>query len=171
MNPNEGVPSYEEVPMFRFLLPLALLLIQPVYASAQRASPAPSKAEAKAEAEVRETIRKYDEALRKADAAAVEKFWAEEYVFINPRGERLTRADRLANVRTGQTAFDSLGHVPQDEQIRVYGDIAVYTTLLSIRAQYGGQGQQGAFQGLVVWVRRDGRWQQIASQLTPVVAR
>ena len=153
--------------MLRSLFVLALLLIQAPLAFAEKAAPAAPKAEA----EVREAIRKYDEALRKADAAAVEKFWAEEYVFINSRGERLTRADRLANLRTGQTAFDSLGHVPQDEEIKIYGkDIAVYTTLLSIRGQYSGQGAQGTFRGLVVWVRRDGRWQQIASQQTPVVA-
>jgi len=85
--------------------------------------------------------------------------------------QRLTKADRLANVRTGQTALDSLAHAPQEEKIQVYGDVAVYTTLLTIRGRYSGQGQQGAYRGLVVWIRRDGRWQQIASQLTPVLSR
>jgi ketosteroid isomerase-like protein len=152
--------------MLRSLLLLALLLIQAPHVFAQKATP-PSTPEA----EVREAIRKYDDALRRADVAAVERFWAEEYTFINPRGERLTRADRIANVRSGQTAFDSLGHVPQDEEIKVYGNVAVYTTLLSIQGRYSGQGQQGAYHGLVVWVRRDGRWQQVASQLTPVLGR
>ena len=150
----------------RSLLLLTLLLIHPPGASAQKAA-APSKAEA----EVRETIRQYDAALRRADAAAVERYWADEYIFINPRGDRLTKADRLANVRTGQTALDSLAHAPQEEKIQVYGDVAVYTTLLTIRGRYSGQGQQGAYRGLVVWIRRDGRWQQIASQLTPVLSR
>jgi ketosteroid isomerase-like protein len=121
--------------------------------------------------EVSETIRKYDDALRRADVAAVERFWATEYTFINPRGERLTRADRIANVRSGQTALDSLVHVPQEEHIKVYGDVAVYTTLLSIKGRYSGQAEKGAYRGLVVWVRRDGRWQQVASQLSPVLGR
>ena len=139
-------------------------------------SPAPARAEgstaaaASAEAEVRQAIRDYDEALRRADAAAVERFWATEYTFVNPRGERLSRADRVANLRTGRTALDSVAHVPQDERIQIYGDIALYTTLLKISGRYSGEAEQGQFRAQVVWVRRDGRWQQLATQMTPVAA-
>jgi ketosteroid isomerase-like protein len=151
----------------RLLLSLpALALLSPAPAPAQEAA----AATATAEAEVRQAVRDYDEALRRADAAAVEKFWAPEYTFVNPRGERLTRADRAANLRTGRTAFDSLSHVPQDERIQVYGDMAVYTTLLTLSGRYSGEAEQGQFRALVVWIRRDGRWQQIATQMTPVVA-
>ena len=44
-------------------------------------------ATASAEAEVRQAVRDYDQALRQANVAAVEKFWASEYTFINPRGD------------------------------------------------------------------------------------
>jgi ketosteroid isomerase-like protein len=46
--------------------------------------------------EVRAAIRQYDAALRRSDVAALERFWAQEYSLVNPRGERLTREDRLA---------------------------------------------------------------------------
>src|SRR5215218_9347279 len=78
-------------------------------------------------AEVREAVRQYDDALRRANTAAVGRFFAVEYVFVNARGDRLTRADRLANLRTGRTAFDALAHVPQEDHIRRYGDVVVYT--------------------------------------------
>jgi len=121
--------------------------------------------------EVRAAIRHYDEALRRAETATLEQFWAAEYTFVNPRGERLTRADRLANVRTGRTAFDSLAPVPQEERIRTYGGkdaVAVHTTLLTIGGRYSGRAEQGQFRAMAIWVRRDGRWQQVASQLTSV---
>ena len=76
----------------------------------------------------------------------------------------------MANLRTGRTALDSLAHAPQDERIQVYGDIALYTTLLALSGRYSGEAKEGQFRALVVWVRRDGRWQQLASQMTPVVA-
>jgi ketosteroid isomerase-like protein len=120
---------------------------------------------------VRQAIRDYDAALGRADAAAIEKFWATEYTFVNPRGERLTRADRVANLRTGRTALDSLAHVPQHDLIHVYGDIALYTTLMTINGRYSGKAEQGQFSALSVWIHRDGRWQQLATQMTPVVAR
>ena len=145
---------------------LAQLMLSPAPASAEE----PTAAAAAAEAEVRQAIRDYDEALRRADVAAVEKVWASEYTFVNPRGERLTRADRVANLRTERTALDSLAHVPKDERIQVYVDMAVYTTLLTLSGRYSGEAEQGQFRALVVWVHRDGRWQQLASHMTPVVA-
>ena len=145
---------------------LAPLMLLPPPAPAEE----PTAAAASAEAEVRQAIRDYDEALRRADAAAVERFWATEYTFVNPRGERLTRADRVANVRTGRTALDSLAHVPEDERIQVYGDIALYSTLLTLSGRYSGEAEKGQFRALAVWVRRDGRWQQLATQMTPIVA-
>ena len=119
---------------------------------------------------MRKAIRDYDEALRKADAAAVEKIWATEYMFINPQGKRLTRADRVANLSTGRTALNSLAHVPQDEQIHVYGDIALYSTLLTLSGRYSGEAEKGQFRALAVWIHRDGRWQLLSTQMTPVVA-
>ena len=122
-------------------------------------------------AQLRDDVRRYDDALRRADSAAVEKFWATEYIFINPRGERVTRAGRLANLRTGRTAFDSLAHAPEQEQIELYGDMAVYTTLLAIRGRYSGSQHEGRYRASVVWVHRDGRWQQVLSQMTPVLTQ
>ena len=90
------------------LLPLSLLLTLPLSLPAQD-----STRDAKAVAEVRATIRRYDDALRRADAKAAGQFWAAEYIFVNPRGERLTREDRLANLRSSETSFDSLAHAPQ----------------------------------------------------------
>ena len=118
---------------------LAPLVLLPAPASAAE----PTAAAPSAEAEVRQAIRDYDDALRRADAAAVEKFWATEYTFVNPRGERLTRADRVANLRTGRTALDSLAHVPQDERIQVYGDIALYSTLLTLQRPLQWRGGEG----------------------------
>jgi ketosteroid isomerase-like protein len=124
----------------RFLPVLGLVLILPARARAQE----PTRADdSRAVAEVREATRRYDDALRRADVAAVEQFWAPEYTFVNPRGERVTRAARLANLRAGRTAFDSLAHAPEEEQIRTYGDVAVHSTLLTLGGPYGGQAQQG----------------------------
>ena len=156
--------------MFRFaqLLPLALsfVLVVPHAVPAQESAASP-----KAEAELRDAIRTYDEALRRGDATVAERFWAAEYVFINPRGERLSRNERIANFRERRTSLDSLAHAPRDEVIHTYmeGKMAVYTTRLAIEGRYGGEAERGEFRALVVWIHRDGRWQQLASQMTPIV--
>ena len=145
---------------------LALLLAAPLAVSAQEPTASP-----KAETELREAIRTYDDALRRGDVTAAERFWATEYVFINPRGERVTRDARIANLREKRTSLDSVAHAPTDEVIRTYmdGKMAVYTTRLSIDGRYGGEAERGEFRALVVWIHRDGRWQQLASQMTPIL--
>jgi ketosteroid isomerase-like protein len=156
--------------MLRYLLRLApvltLLLALPARLWAQERS-----AESRTVEEVRASIRRYDDALRRSDTVAIAQFWAPEYTFINPRGELLTRDDRLANLRRGRTAFDSLAPVPTEERIRMYGGkdgVAVHTTLLSIGGRYSGRTERGQYRATAIWVRRHGGWQQVASQLTPV---
>ena len=149
----------------RTLAVLTLLTTLPASVHAQQAAGGSSGTAA----ELRAAVRRYDDALRRADSAAVEKFWAREYLFINPRGERVTRAGRLANLRAGRTAFDSLAHAPQQEQLKLFGDLAVYTTLLTMHGRYSGKAHEGQYQASVVWIHRDGRWQQVLSQMTPVL--
>ena len=153
---------------YRSLMPiLALILMAPAQVPAQESAPATG---GNAEAELREAVRAYDDALRRADVAAAERFWADEYVFINPRGERVSRAERVTNLGEKRTSFGSLSHAPREEVIRTYmdGKMAVYTTFLTVDGRYGGEAEQGEFRALVVWIHRDGRWQQLATQMTPV---
>ena len=150
-----------------WLLFMASILMAPAWLSAQVSASADG---GKAEAELREAIQLYDDALRRADVVAAERFWADEYVFINPRGERVSRGARIANLREKRTSFASLAHEPKEEMIRMYmdGNMAVYTTRLTIDGRYSGAAERGEFRALVIWIRRDGRWQQLASQMTPI---
>src|SRR5918993_2984020 len=104
--------------LLRVLPVLTLLVTEPAPALGQ----VPASSASGVVAEVREAVRRYDDALRRADVAAVGRFFATEYTFVNARGQRLTRADRLANLRTGRTTLDSLAHAPREEQIRPYGN-------------------------------------------------
>lgn len=147
----------------RVLAGCMLLFIPVTSARAQQ------PASAAIEAQVRQAIREYDEALRRSDVAVIERFFAQEYFFVNPRGQRLTRTERLANFRERRTVLDSVVHAPQDEVFRAYGDVVLYTAVLTLSGRYSGQAQQGQNRAMVVWARRDGQWQQVASQLTPIL--
>jgi ketosteroid isomerase-like protein len=120
--------------------------------------------------EVRQTFREYDAALQRGDAEAAARFWADEYTFVNPAGERLTKAQRLANLTSRRTAFDAIQPQVQQERLLVFGDAAVYQTVMRLAGKYSGQSHDGRYQTLVVLVKRDGRWLQVASQLTPITA-
>ncbi len=149
------------MPLLLFLLIITLVFPEPIRAQDTTAGGA-------APGSIRQTFRQYDAALRTGDPKAVAPFWAEEYVFVSPAGERLTKAQRLQNLRASRTAFDSLAPKTLNEEFQIYGDVAVYRTITRIAGKYSGKSHAGEYRALVVLVRRSDRWQQVASQLTRI---
>jgi ketosteroid isomerase-like protein len=126
-------------------------------------------ADAVAEQEVRQTIEKYRTALLQRDAATLEQIWADDYTFTNGAGATFSKAQRLANLKSGAT---SLGSISEDEDIkvRVYGKVAVATSRVTIKGQYSGKQASGQYRSIHIWVKGAAGWQLVANQLTPVAA-
>src|SRR5947207_11036879 len=84
-------------------------------------SQTPSSAETKtAEQEVRQMIGQYRTALMKGDTAALERIWADDYTFINASGVVVTKAECLANLKSGATNLDTIEMDP-NMKIRALG--------------------------------------------------
>jgi ketosteroid isomerase-like protein len=126
-------------------------------------------ADAVAEQEVRQTIEKYRTALLQRDAATLEQIWADDYTFTNGAGVTFSKAQRLANLKSGAT---SLGSISEDEDIkvRVYGKVAVATSRVTIKGQYSGKQASGQYRSIHIWVKGAAGWQLVANQLTRVAA-
>lgn len=120
------------------------------------------------EQEVRTAIEKYRNALLHKDEAALKEIWADNYVFINGRGERLSKPERLANVNSGATAFNSID-LGESATIRMYSDsAAVVFNRVKLKSQHSGKDSTGEYQSLMVWVKGPSGWQLAANQLTPI---
>lgn len=117
------------------------------------------------EQEIRQMIEKYRTAILQRDIATLEKIWADDYVFVNAAGDVLTKADRLANVKSGATTLDSIN---QEESIavRVYENSAVATSRVTLKGQYSGEPISGQYRSTHVWVKGPGGWQLVSNQLT-----
>ena len=127
-------------------------------------------ADAVAEQEVRQAIKKYRTALLEKDAAALEQIWTDDYTFTNGAGETHSKAQRLANLKSGATALDSISQ-EEEMKVRVHGNVAVATGRVTIKGQYSGKQASGQYQSINVWVKGAAGWQLIANQLTPVAAK
>src|SRR6266581_6064604 len=126
-------------------------------------------ADAAAEQEVRQAIKKYRTALLQRDAAALEQIWADDYTFTNGAGETHSKAQRLANLKSGATALDSISQ-EEDMKVRIHGNVAVATGRITIKGQYSGKQASGQYRSINVWVKGATGWQLVANQLTPVAA-
>jgi len=119
-----------------------------------------------AEQEVTQLTDQYIAALKGKDTAALERIWGDDLTFINPGGVVLTKAQRLADIQSGANRFDSLE--VSDRTVRVYGDVAVMTSLTNLKGQYGGQEASGQYRVTNVFARRGGVWQIVSLQMTPL---
>ncbi len=119
----------------------------------------------KTEKEVRQMIGKYRTALLQRDIATLEKIWADDYVFVNASGDVLTKAQRLANAKSGATTLDSIRE-EENITVRVYENSAVATSRVTIKGQYSGQPTSGQYRSTHVWVKGSEGWQLVSNQLT-----
>jgi ketosteroid isomerase-like protein len=123
-----------------------------------------------AEQEVRQMIEQYRTALMKGDTAALDRMWADDYTFINASGAVVTKAERLANLKSGAT---NLGTIEMDPnmKIRVYGgDVAIAINQVTLKGQYSGKATSGQFQSSIVFAKMPTGWQLVCNQITPVTS-
>jgi ketosteroid isomerase-like protein len=117
--------------MKHFISHLALNMALLSFAFGQ-SSTAQQPATSTSEREVRQMIEKYRTAILQRDIAALEKIWADDYVFVNAAGDGLTRTERLANMKSGATTLESIN---EEENVRVYHNSAVATSRVTIKGR------------------------------------
>src|SRR5438477_9553250 len=123
-----------------------------------------------AEQEVKQMMDQYIAALTKRDIAALERIWADDYTFINASGAVLTKAERLANAKSGATNLDTIESDP-NMKIRVYGgDVAIAVSRVTIKGQYSGKATSGQFQSSIVFAKTPSGWQLVCNQITPIAS-
>jgi ketosteroid isomerase-like protein len=122
------------------------------------------------EQEVKQMIEQYTTALTRKDTAALERIWADDYTFINASGVVVTKAERLANLKSGATNLDTIEMDP-DMKIRVYGgDVAIAINRVTLKGQYSGKATSGQFQSSIVFAKTRSGWQLVCNQITPVTS-
>jgi ketosteroid isomerase-like protein len=155
--------------MNRILLVALTLLLASSFGAAQEsrnsATSSKSHTSSVADKDLQKRSQEYADALAKKDVAALDKIWADDYTFINPQGELVTKAQRLANLKSGSTEFQSV--TPRQEQLHLHGNVAVDIGRVELRGtKYSGQESSGEYRYTNVWVRTGGSWQILSNQIT-----
>jgi ketosteroid isomerase-like protein len=106
------------------------------------------------------------QAQLKSDTVALDRLWADDHIFTNPLGVVQTKAQRLAEMKSGGRTIESFSIA--DVQVRVYGNTAVVTSRATLKGQRQGQDISGQFRGIDVYVKKQGSWQVVAAQATRI---
>lgn len=109
--------------------------------------------------------RDWANAMTKNDAQTIERIEAEDFAYVLG-GMRGDKQSDLADAKSG--AFSGSAELT-DMKARVYGDAAVVTGTASLRnSMYKGKDVSGDYMFTDTFVKKNGRWQVVASHASRV---
>jgi ketosteroid isomerase-like protein len=114
--------------------------------------------------DVREIQERFDRAELTADRETLRELIADDFLSIGPRGFVLDKNQWIG--RHDEFAYHSLDTSEMD--VRRYPDVAIVRDVQRNRARFRDQEVAVATRVSHVWVRRDGRWQIVAIQFSPL---
>lgn len=100
------------------------------------------------------------------DTATLARIEADGWACTDAEGKITTKAEDIRDVGSGTYAATEF--VMSDLQVRVVGDTAIVTGRQTEVATMAGKDASAVFQITDTWIRRDGRWQCIATHLSKV---
>jgi len=124
----------------------------------------------KAFAQVEDSVKAVEmnrrQALLAADTVALSRMLAPDFIEISRLGTVRTRADNIRDIASGALHLTSVTY--DSLTVRVYGDVAVLTGVADNTGTMRGLPFSGKIRYTRVFVRRDGRWQAVLMQQTPM---
>lgn len=103
------------------------------------------------------------------DAATVERFAADDYVYVGPQGQVLDRAAILELVRSESYRL-ARGAWTELSVSRLGSDSALVLDRFRGEGWYGGQAFKEDHRHTTVWIRREQGWQVRLEHCSPIVA-
>lgn len=97
----------------------------------------------------------------KADVAAFSRCVADEWVLTVSDGTRITKPMAQADLKENRLKIESFRL--DDVSVRVYGDTAVVFGLITEKSRFRDKDTSGKRRFTDMFVKRDGRWQAVAS--------
>ena len=86
---------------------------------------------------------------------------------FNGHGQLRTKADRIADIRSGASSIDSITH-EEAPIVKTHGKTTLVLSRVTIVGTYSGHKVAHDFRSLHVWINEDGRWRLVFNQLTAV---
>jgi uncharacterized protein (TIGR02246 family) len=120
---------------------------------------------------VEQAIRKIDneriQAQIHADAAALKRIYADDFLGVGPSGTVRTKPQVISDFTSGALKFQSI--ITDDVQVRVYGNVAVETGRSTMNGQDRGKAVPRDTRFTRVWVKQHGHWRLVANHYSVTV--
>lgn len=120
------------------------------------------------EREIRALNAREVDALLRNDVATLNGLWSNDFVVTNPFNKFIDKKQVVGMTASGNLAFTSYDR--QIEYVRVYGDTAVVSGAETVAwaGKMPNAGTTSRLRFTAIWMKQDGRWQQIARHASMV---
>lgn len=129
-------------------------------------SPTPAATLAQLPPALAKAVRDYDDAQIKGDAHALDRLLADEYALVNSRAQIEDKRQMIADYTTPGFRLDP--YVVERPIIRQWAGGAVVGGEVALSGTSDGAPFKGRIRFADVWRLRDGRWQVVFTEVTPV---
>ena len=102
-----------------------------------------------------------------ADAVALDRIYANDFIGIGPSGTVRTKAQVIADFTSGDLKFQSI--TTDDVQVRVYGNTAVETGRSTMIGQDKGKAVPRDNRFSRVWIKQQGRWRLVSNHYSSLI--
>jgi len=106
--------------------------------------------------------KEYQAAVKRNDAATMDRILADDFVLVTGRGQTFTKADLLRDARNKTSVYEQQDEIEQ--KVRVWGDTAVVTALLWIKSTSGGKTSERKLWFSDTYVRTAKGWRYVLGQ-------
>ncbi len=135
-----------------------ILVLALAFVSIANAQTKPSHRNEKVESELKKLVRQWDAATVKRDVKTLDRLLADEFTLSGT-----PKAGYLAFIGSPETIIESA--VSDNFDVRVYGDMAILIANDTITSRKkDGTRVVEVYRYIDVWVKRDGRWQCVATE-------
>ena len=116
--------------------------------------------------EFRDLDRGWVAAFLQGDTELFDRIWIDGFIFTFPFGQCINKAQEIANIKSGDLAFESLhtGNL----KVRVYGQTAVMAGRLTMKGRYKDRDISGQYSYTAVLGKQQKCWQIVASHATHI---
>jgi ketosteroid isomerase-like protein len=108
--------------------------------------------------------RDFAAAVLSNDVDAIGKFLTDDWAIVDANGGMIDKARFLSVIKSGTLVHEEMEL--DDLTVRTYADSAVVTTITSTKGKFAGREFATQERATDFFVKRDGRWQCLFSQLT-----
>jgi len=106
------------------------------------------------------------QALLTADTVLLSRLTASDFYEVNRFGQLRTRASNMLEIATQTLKLTSVSY--DSLSVHIYGDVAILTGIANNTGEYRGIPFAGRIRYTRIFTRRDGRWQAVVMQHTPM---